>query len=124
MAAVLDELLVQGHDDSSLLGLERVREEIQRLLTERQVSALEPLQSALAGKGQSTELPDVEPYRVSIRGLSKTGVVAGELLGDNGYFYLTMENSRKNSGARLIHLTGADARLTVEWQPSGVVRRG
>jgi len=118
LAAVLDELLVQGHDDSSLLGLERVREEIQRLLTERQVSALEPLQSALAGKGQSTELPDVEPYRVSIRGLSNTGVVAGELLGDNGYFYLTMENSRKNSGARLIHLTGADARLTVEWQPS------
>jgi serine/threonine protein kinase len=118
LAVVLDELLTQGQEEGSLLGLERVREEIQRLLTERQVSALEPLQSALDGKGQSTDLPDVEPYRLTIRGLSATGVPAGELLGDNGYFYLTMENSRKNLGSRLVHLTGAGARLTVEWQPS------
>lgn len=117
LAAVLDELLVQGQDEGSLLGLERVREEIQRLLTERLVSALEPLQSALDGKGQSTDLPDVEPYRIAIRGLAGTGVQAGELLGDNGYFYLTMENSRKNPGSRLIHLTGAGVKLTVEWQP-------
>lgn len=118
LAAVLNELLVQGHEEGSLLGLERVREEIQRLLTERQVSALEPLQSALDGKGQSTELPDVEPYDITIRGLSGTRVPAGELLSDNGYFYLTMENSRKNPGSRLIHLTGAGAKLTVEWQPA------
>ena len=118
LAAVLNELLVQGQEDGKLLGLERVCEEIQRLLTERHVSALEPLQSALDGKGQSTELPDVEPYRITIRGLSATGVPPGELLGDNGYFYLTMENSRKNPGSMLIHLTGAGAKLTVEWQPS------
>lgn len=118
LAAVLNELLVEGQEGSSLLGLERVCEEIQRLLSERQVSALEPLQSALAGKGQSTELPDVEPYRVTVRGLSNTGVPAGELQGDNGYFYLTIEPSRKNPSARLIHLTGAGARLTVEWQAS------
>lgn len=118
LAVVLDELLTQGQEEGSLLGVERVREEIQRLLRERQVSALEPLQSALDGKGQSTDLPDVEPYRLTIRGLSATGVPAGELLGDNGYFYLTMENSRKNPGSRLVHLTGAGARLTVEWQPS------
>lgn len=118
LAAVLNELLVQGQEESSLLGLEKVCEEIQRLLTERQVSALEPLQSALAGKGQSTELPDVEPYRITLRGLSNTGVAAGELLGDNGYFYLTMEPSRKLPGAQLIHLTGAGARLTVEWHTS------
>jgi superfamily I DNA and/or RNA helicase len=117
LAMVLNELLVQGQGDGNLLGLERVREEIQRLLTERQVSALEPLQSALDGKGHSTELPDVEPYRITVRGLPATGVQAGELLGDNGYFYLTMENSRKNPGSRLIHLTGAGVRLTVEWQP-------
>lgn len=118
LAAVLDELLLNGQSDSDLLGLEQVREEIHRLLTERQVSALEPLQSALAGKGQSTEVPDVEPYRITIRGLAATGVAPGELLGDNGYFYLTMEDSRRNPGSRLMHLTGASARLTAEWQPS------
>lgn len=118
LAAVLNELMVEGQEISSLVGLERVREEIQRLLTERHVSALEPLQSALAGKGQSTELLDVEPYRITLRGLSNTGVAAGELQGDNGYFYLTMEPSRKLPGAQLIHLTGAGARLTVEWHTS------
>ncbi|QVQ29524.1 AAA domain-containing protein [Achromobacter deleyi] len=116
LAAVLNELLIQGQEQGSLLGLERVQEEIQQLLTQRQVSALEPLQSALDGKGQSTELPDVEPYRVTIRGLWSTGVPPGELLGDNGYFYLSIENSRKNHGSRLIHLTGATAKMTVEWE--------
>lgn len=118
LAAVLNELIVEGQEISSLVGLERVCEEIQRLLTERHVSALEPLQSALAGKGQSIELPDVEPYRITLRGLSNTGVAAGELQADNGYFYLTMEPSRKLPGAQLIHLTGAGARLTVEWHTS------
>jgi len=118
LAVVLNELLVQGQEESSLLGLEHVREEIQRLLTERQISALEPLQSALDGKGKPTDLPDVEPFCVSIRGLAGTEVAPGELMSDNGYFYLTMENSRKNPGSRLIHLTGAGAKLTVEWRPS------
>lgn len=117
LAVVLDELLFKGQPDDNLLGLEQVREEVQRLLTERQVSALEPLQSALDGKGQSTDLPDVVPYAVTIRGLSATGVSAGELQGDNGYFYLTMEDSRKHPGSKLVHLTGAGARLTVEWSP-------
>ena len=117
LAAVLDELLIRGQSEQDLLGLEKVQEEIQRLLTERQVSALDPLQSALDGKGQSTELPDVEPYRISIRGLSGTGIATGELQGDNGYFYLTMEESRKSPGSKLVHLTGAGARLTVEWNP-------
>lgn len=118
LAAVLDELLVKDQCDGDLLGLEQVREEIHRLLNERQVSALEPLQSALDGKGQSTEVPDLEPYHITVRNLGATGVPQGEMLGDNGYFYLTMENSRRNLGSRLIHLTGAGARLTVEWQPS------
>jgi serine/threonine protein kinase len=118
LAVVLEELLTKDKNDESLLGLELVREEIHRLLNERQVSALEPLQSALDGKGQSTEIPDVEPYRITIRSLATTGVPAGELLGDNGYFYLAMEDSRKNPGSKLVHLTGAGARVTVEWQPS------
>jgi serine/threonine protein kinase len=118
LAAVLDEVLTQGQDAESLLGLERIREEIERLLKEREVSALEPLQSALDGKGQSVDLPDVEPYRITVRGLASTGVKAGELLGDNGYFYLTTESSRKNPGAKLMHLVGAGAKLTIEWQPS------
>lgn len=118
LAMVLDELLVKGQDESNLLGLEQVRDEIQRLLNDRQVSALEPLQSALDGKGQSTDIPDVEPYQITIRGLESTGVAPGELLGDNGYFYLTIENSRKNHGSKLMHLTGAGCRLTIEWQPS------
>lgn len=118
LAVVLEELLVKGKEEASLLGLERVREEIQRLLTERQVSALEPLQSALDGKGHSTELPDVKPYRITIRGLSATSVPPGELLSDNGYFYLTIDSSRKNPGSKLMHLTGAGAKLTIEWRPA------
>lgn len=117
LAMVLDELLVKGQSAGILLGLEQVCEEIQRLLTERQVSALEPLQSALDGKGQSIDLPDVVPYTITIRGLSATGVSAGELQGHNGYFYLTIEDSRKHTGSKLVHLTGAGVRLTVEWSP-------
>lgn len=116
LAAVLNELLMSAQGEDALLGLEHVRDEIQRLLTERHVSALEPLQSALDGKGQPTDVPDIEPYRITVRNLSATGVAQGEMVSDNGFFYLTMENSRRNPGSRLIHLTGAGARLTIEWQ--------
>lgn len=115
LAAVLKELLEDSSTEAELLGLEKVREEIQRLLTERSVSALEPLQSALDGKGQSTNAPDIEPFHITVQNLAAKGVGAGELVSDNGLFHLSMENGRQTPGTKLIHLTGAGARLTFGW---------
>lgn len=119
LAAVLQELLFDDVEDGPPPASTKIREEVQRLLTERSVSALEPLQSALEGKGSAPAGGEAAPIRVTVRNLAATGVAAGELVADNGFFYLAMEDSRKNSGSKLVHLTGAGARLTVEWNVAG-----
>jgi len=115
LAAVLKELLIEGVPESERIELDRVQEEIKRLLDDQSVSALEPLQSALDGKGQSVSINNNEPFRVTFRNLAMEGISPGEMVSDNGYFYLTMENSRRSPSAKLIHLTGAGLRLTSEW---------
>lgn len=115
LASVLKELLINGITQDEMLGLERVQEEIHRLLDEQSVSALEPLQSALDGKGQTTSNLNIEPIRITVRNLAMEGISPGEMVSDNGFFHLTMEDSRKLPGAKLIHLTGAGVRLTSEW---------
>jgi len=118
LAAVLQELLFSDEREGPPPGSAKVREEVQRLLTERSVSALEPLQSALEGRGSAPAGAEEAPIRVTVRNLAATGVPAGELVADNGFFYLAIEDSRKNPGSKLVHLTGAGARLTIEWNVS------
>lgn len=118
LAAVLNELLFAGRDNGETLGLENVLEEVQRLLNDRTVLALEPLREALEGKSRSFELSDVETDEVTVRHLSGSGVHPGEMVSDNGFFYLTMENSRRFPGAVLMHMTGVSASLTLEWSPA------
>lgn len=118
IAAVIKEFLVDSCSTSERIGLSHVCEEVQRLIDDRTVSALEPLQAALDGKSHAASAVDPEPYRVSVRSLATTGIQPGDMVSDNGYFYLTQENSRKTPGAKLMHLTGAGARLSLEWDSS------
>ncbi len=118
LAAVLQEVLFTDEREGPPPGSAKIREEVQRLLTERAVSALEPLNSALDGKGSVPAGVQEAPILVTVRNLAATGVPAGELVADNGFFYLAMEESRKNPGSKLVHLTGAGTRLTVEWNVS------
>jgi serine/threonine protein kinase len=115
LALVIKELLFNPAAGIEVLGLEQVREELERLIGDRNVSALEPLQSALDGKGQSTDAPDLEPFRITLRNLRQSGIEPGEMVSDNGYFYLSMEKSRKSEDLILMHLVGASVRLTLAW---------
>ena len=115
LAVVIRELLLDVAAGVDVLGLEQVQDEVERLINDRNVSALEPLQSALDGKGQSTDLPDIQPFRITVRNLRQTGVHTGEMVSNNGYFYLSMEQSRKSADDILMHLVGAGAQLTLAW---------
>lgn len=115
LAAVLKEILLDEREPIDRLGVGSVIEEVDRLLNDRTASGLEPLQSALEGKSQRADSTEVERIRVRIRNLGATGVSAGTLVSDNGFFYLSMEDSRNSPGSKQVHLTGAGARLTIEW---------
>lgn len=115
LALVFRELLFDAADGVEQVGLERVREEIERLIQDRSVSALEPLQSALDGKGQRTDVGDLEPFRITVRNIRQSGIEPGEMVSDNGYFYLSMEKSHKSDDVYLMHLVGASAQLTLAW---------
>jgi serine/threonine protein kinase len=114
LAAVLEELLINGRSGSELEPLRDIQEEILRLMVERSVMSLAPLESALLGKSDG-ELAASESYVLQVRNLGATGFAAGEIVSDNGSFHLSIENSRSRAGALRVHLVGPGARLTLEW---------
>lgn len=114
LAAVLEEVLINGRSGAELEPLKDIQEEILRLLVERSVMSLAPLESALLGRSD-VELAASESYVLQVRNLGAMGFAAGEIVSDNGSFHLSMENSRSRPGSLRVHLVGPGTRLTLEW---------
>lgn len=118
IAAVIAEIF--GGSKTSVNGpyaIPVVYERIHQLLEDKNSSTLEPLQHAIAAA--MTKGPDeaTTDFKVTVRGLSRNGVVTGVMHPDNGGYHVSVEFSRRNPQNLHFRLTGVGSQLRFDWSP-------
>ncbi|MCG9124865.1 AAA domain-containing protein [Laribacter hongkongensis] len=116
LAAVLNEVFEGGPaGGSGPYPIPHVYEQLHKLLTERNASSLDPLQSVLAKTGQDEMLAQERPtFVVTLRELPAPESV---LPSDNGHYHVSVKPSRKSPGAWMFYIAGVGLQLTLECHP-------
>lgn len=117
LAAVIAEVLgaTQAHPNGPY-PIPKVYEQLSKLLSEREASALEPLQQALAAALHSPEQEKVI-VTVTVPNLAYRSVPQGLMHLDNGCLHVKIEESKKSNGGVFFRLTGVGRQLVFDWNP-------
>lgn len=94
-----------------------VYEQLRKLLSDLQASALEPLQNALA-KAAAAGDKSTPVFTATVQYLSRKGVPAGAMHPDNGIFHVSVERSKKRAGDAplwFVRVTGVGRQVTFDW---------
>jgi serine/threonine protein kinase len=117
VAAVIAEILGGTKEiPEGPFALPAVYEQLRKLLTYLQASALEPLQNALAKA--EVEEKATPAFVATVQYLSRKGVPAGAMYPDNGIFHVSLERSKKRAGDALlwyVRITGVGRQVAFDW---------
>lgn len=117
LAAVIAEVL--GGSQTQPHGrfpIPKVYDQVSRLLSEHEASALEPLQQALASALESPE-QEKAIVTVTVPHMAYRSVPQGRMHLDNGRLHVKVEESRKAKGGVFFRLTGVGRQLVFDWNP-------
>lgn len=114
-AFVMKEVLVDPSLPPHASVSTSVMAEFDRLLQDRRVLSLDPLHKVLSGGEGVGIARDLLTIKLTIGRNSTAVAEEGELLSDNGFFYLSSESSRKYPGSTLYRLVGVDTLLVIDW---------
>jgi hypothetical protein len=115
LALVLQMLLKDPESKLMSENLHQVDAELRQLIDGLGVATLEPLAAFLEGDQAQEQKQDLDELALTVQNLPATGIRAGSMLSDNGYFYLSIENDRQVDTIKRCRITGVAAELSIEW---------